>query len=185
MIARTSCVKESYYNPGNEKPYDVYDYSYDTAGNLLRVTKNGTVIQTYTYGDAQWHDLLTAVNGQAIPDDASGNPLSYGGWSFGWQNGRQLKTASKTSDGKTETLEYAYDADGIRTSKTLYRRDVHAASGLYRHLPSRRRDRQDHDRRGRLHAEGQRLPRRSHQDRLYRRVGEVYHGNSQAMSRCR
>ena len=111
-------VKESYYTPGNEKPYDVYDYSYDTAGNLLRVTKNGTVIQTYTYGDAQWHDLLTAVNGQAITYDASGNPLSYGGWSFGWQNGRQLKTASKTSDGKTETLEYAYDADGIRTSKT-------------------------------------------------------------------
>ena len=111
-------VKESYYTPGNEKPYDVYDYSYDTAGNLLSVTKNGTVIQTYTYGDAQWHDLLTAVNGQAIPYDASGNPLSYGGWSFGWQNGRQLKTASKTSDGKTETLEYAYDADGIRTSKT-------------------------------------------------------------------
>ena len=111
-------VKESYYNPGNEKPYDVYDYSYDTAGNLLRVTKNGAVIQTYTYGDAQWHDLLTAVNGQAITYDASGNPLSYGGWSFGWQNGRQLKTASKTSDGKTETLKYAYDADGIRTSKT-------------------------------------------------------------------
>ncbi|MFQ9482645.1 MAG: RHS repeat-associated core domain-containing protein [Oscillospiraceae bacterium] len=111
-------VKESYYTPGNEKPYDVYDYSYDTAGNLLSVTKNGTVIQTYTYGDAQWHDLLTAVNGQAITYDASGNPLSYGGWSFGWQNGRQLKTASKTSDGKTETLEYSYDADGIRTSKT-------------------------------------------------------------------
>ena len=111
-------VKESYYTPGNEKPYDVYDYSYDTAGNLLSVTKNGTVIQTYTYGDAQWHDLLTAVNGQTITYDASGNPLSYGGWSFGWQNGRQLKTASKTSDGKTETLEYSYDADGIRTSKT-------------------------------------------------------------------
>ena len=116
--SQNQLVKESYYNPGNEKPYDVYDYSYDTAGNLLRVTKNGTVIQTYTYGDAQWHDLLTAVNGQAITYDASGNPLSYGGWSFGWQNGRQLKTASKTSDGKTETLEYSYDADGIRTSKT-------------------------------------------------------------------
>ena len=116
--SQNQLVKESYYTPGNEKPYDVYDYSYDTAGNLLRVTKNGTVIQTYTYGDAQWHDLLTVVNGQAIPYDASGNPLSYGGWSFGWQNGRQLKTASKTSDGKTETLEYAYDADGIRTSKT-------------------------------------------------------------------
>ena len=113
---------EAYYKSGEAEAYITYNYTYDTAGNLLTVSqKKGnttTLLQTYTYGDAQWHDLLTAVNGQAIPYDASGNPLSYGGWSFGWQNGRQLKTASKTSDGKTETLEYAYDADGIRTSKT-------------------------------------------------------------------
>ena len=32
--SQNQLVKESYYNPGNEKPYDVYDYSYDTAGNL-------------------------------------------------------------------------------------------------------------------------------------------------------
>ena len=113
---------EAYYKSGEAEAYITYNYTYDTAGNLLTVSqKKGnttTLLQTYTYSDAQWHDLLTAVNGQAITYDASGNPLSYGGWSFGWQNGRQLKTASKTSDGKTETLEYAYDADGIRTSKT-------------------------------------------------------------------
>ena len=113
---------EAYYKSGEAEAYITYNYTYDTAGNLLTVSqKKGnttTLLQTYTYGDAQWHDLLTAVNGQAITYDASGNPLSYGGWSFGWQNGRQLKTASKTSDGKTETLEYSYDADGIRTSKT-------------------------------------------------------------------
>ena len=113
---------EAYYKSGEAEAYITYNYTYDTAGNLLTVSqKEGdttTLLQTYTYGDAQWHDLLTAVNGQAITYDASGNPLSYGGLSFGWQNGRQLKTASKTSDGKTETLEYAYDADGIRTSKT-------------------------------------------------------------------
>ena len=115
-------TSEAYYKSGEAEAYITYNYTYDTAGNLLTVSqKKGnttTLLQTYTYGDAQWHDLLTAVNGQAITYDASGNPLSYGGWSFGWQNGRQLKTASKTSDGKTETLEYAYDADGIRTSKT-------------------------------------------------------------------
>ena len=113
---------EAYYKSGEAEAYITYNYTYDTAGNLLTVSqKEGdttTLLQTYTYGDAQWHDLLTAVNGQAITYDASGNPLSYGGWSFGWQNGRQLKMASKTSDGKTETLEYSYDADGIRTSKT-------------------------------------------------------------------
>ena len=120
--SQNQLTSEAYYKSGEAKAYLTYYYTYDTAGNLLTVSqKEGdttTLLQTYTYGDAQWHDLLTAVNGQAIPYDASGNPLSYGGWSFGWQNGRQLKTASKTSDGKTETLEYAYDADGIRTSKT-------------------------------------------------------------------
>ena len=120
--SQNQLTSEAYYKSGETKAYLTYYYTYDTAGNLLTVSqKEGdttTLLQTYTYGDAQWHDLLTAVNGQAITYDASGNPLSYGGWSFGWQNGRQLKTASKTSDGKTETLEYAYDADGIRTSKT-------------------------------------------------------------------
>ena len=120
--SQNQLTSEAYYKSGEAKAYLTYYYTYDTAGNLLTVSqKEGdttTRLQTYTYGDAQWHDLLTAVNGQAITYDASGNPLSYGGWSFGWQNGRQLKTASKTSDGKTETLEYSYDADGIRTSKT-------------------------------------------------------------------
>ena len=120
--SQNQLTSEAYYKSGEAEAYLTYYYTYDTAGNLLTVSqKKGnttTLLQTYTYGDAQWHDLLTAVNGQAIPYDASGNPLSYGGWSFGWQNGRQLKTASKTSDGKTETLEYSYDADGIRTSKT-------------------------------------------------------------------
>ena len=120
--SQNQLTSEAYYKSGEAKAYLTYNYTYDTAGNLLTVSqKKGnttTLLQTYTYGDAQWHDLLTAVNGQAITYDASGNPLSYGGWSFGWQNGRQLKMASKTSDGKTETLEYSYDADGIRTSKT-------------------------------------------------------------------
>ena len=120
--SQNQLTSEAYYKSGEAEAYLTYYYTYDTAGNLLTVSqKKGnttTLLQTYTYSDAQWHDLLTAVNGQAITYDASGNPLSYGGWSFGWQNGRQLKTASKTSDGKTETLEYSYDADGIRTSKT-------------------------------------------------------------------
>ena len=120
--SQNQLTSEAYYKSGEAEAYITYNYTYDTAGNLLTVSQKKrnttTLLQTYTYSDAQWHDLLTAVNGQAITYDASGNPLSYGGWSFGWQNGRQLKTASKTSDGKTETLEYAYDADGIRTSKT-------------------------------------------------------------------
>ena len=90
-----------------------YLYVYDSVGNIL--TANG---HTYTYGDANWKDLLTAFDGQSITYDASGNPTSYFNgtrWNFTWVNGRTLATAS---DG-TNSLSFAYDANGLRTSKTV------------------------------------------------------------------
>jgi len=76
----------------------------------------GTVLDTitYTYGDTNWGDLLTAYDGTAITYDGIGNPLSGGAWSYAWRNGREL--ASMTS-GDT-TWYYIYDADGMRTSRT-------------------------------------------------------------------
>ena len=90
-----------------------YTYTYDGAGNIL--TANG---HTYTYGDATWKDLLTAFDGNSISYDAIGNPTSYYNgtrWSMSWTNGRSLATAS---DG-TNSLSFAYDAGGLRTSKTV------------------------------------------------------------------
>ncbi len=90
-----------------------YTYTYDGAGNIL--TANG---HTYTYGDANWKDLLTAFDGQSITYDSIGNPTSYYNgtrWNFTWANGRSLATAS---DG-TNSLSFAYDAGGLRTSKTV------------------------------------------------------------------
>ena len=90
-----------------------YAYTYDTVGNIL--SGNG---HTFTYGDAGWKDLLTAVDGQSITYDAMGNPTSYyngNRWTFTWAQGRRLTTAS---DG-TNTISYTYDADGLRTSKTV------------------------------------------------------------------
>ena len=90
-----------------------YTYTYDGAGNIL--TANG---HTYTYGDTDWKDLLTGFDGQAIIYDAIGNPTSYYNgtrWNFTWANGRGLATAS---DG-TNSLSFAYDASGLRTSKTV------------------------------------------------------------------
>lgn len=69
---------------------------------------------TYTYGDAQWGDLLTAYNGSAVTYDNIGNPLSDGTWTYTWQHGRQL--ASMTN-GDT-TWSYSYNADGLRTKRT-------------------------------------------------------------------
>ncbi len=62
---------------------DRYYYYYDNAGNLTsREIRDGTgsitgVEHTYTYGDANWKDLLTAFDGHSITYDGGGNPLSY------------------------------------------------------------------------------------------------------------
>ena len=94
-----------------------YTYTYDGAGNILTAS-DGTTTHSYTYGDTDWKDLLTAFNGQTITNDAIGNPTSYYNgtrWNFTWVNGRTLATAS---DG-TNSLSFAYDASGLRTSKTV------------------------------------------------------------------
>ena len=72
-------------------------YTYDTVGNIL-TSSDGEATHTYTYGDAEWKDLLTAYDGEAITYDAIGNPTSYYNgerWTLGWENGRQLTSLSK------------------------------------------------------------------------------------------
>ena len=102
-----------------------WNYTYDNGGNILSRTEyacssggtvsgNGTTT-SYTYGDAEWGDLLTAYNGEAISYDGIGNPLSYRGWTMSWQGGRQLASMTKGSD----TLSFAYNESGLRTSKTV------------------------------------------------------------------
>ena len=102
-------------------------YTYDALGQILTETVNGEVVNTmkydnygnivekngkaYTYGDAKWKDLLTSYNGQAIEYDAQGNPISYLGHTLTWERGCQLK--------KFDNVEYTYNANGIRTSKTI------------------------------------------------------------------
>ena len=98
----------------------VYEYSYTTdgMGNIRskKYTPGSGTAQTINYGytDSQWTDLLTSYNGQTITYDAIGNPLSYRGMTLAWQNGRELKSAA--AGGKT--VSYAYDANGLRVSKT-------------------------------------------------------------------
>ena len=86
----------------------------DTAVNSSdRVTVQEETL--YTYGDAEWGDLLTAYNGEEITYDGIGNPLSYRGWTMSWQGGRQLASMTKGSD----TLSFVYNESGLRTSKTV------------------------------------------------------------------
>ena len=79
--------------------------TYDTYGNIS--SKNG---QTYFY-DSTWHDLLTGIESESIEYDAQGNPTKYLSHTLAWEKGRQLKSF--------DTNTYTYNANGIRTSKTI------------------------------------------------------------------
>ena len=98
-------------------------YTYGQAGNILSVKRyaytTGTLgevleTKTYTYGDSSWADLLTQYNGKAITYDGIGNMLTYNGSTYTWM-GRELRKITNGSN----TYSYKYNADGIRTSKTV------------------------------------------------------------------
>ena len=99
-----------------------WKYTYDLGGNILKKerfayadTTTPLETVTYEYGDANWRDKLTAVNGSAIRYDAIGNPLNDGTWTYTWQNGRQLQKMQKAG----VTAEFVYNADGLRVQKTV------------------------------------------------------------------
>ena len=120
-----------------------YTYTYDTAGNLLKVQANGAYhdsddyTNTYTYGNNSWKDLLTKFNNQAIAYEGqtyspstggvsgtpvSGNPISYFNgtrWAMDWAEGRNLTEAEASTDTANTSLSFAYDAGGLRTGKTV------------------------------------------------------------------
>ena len=102
-------------------------YSYDLGGNITSTTEYAyqmgstvsgtpTITNTYSYTDSNWKDKLTSYNGNNITYDAIGNPLSYyNGFSFTWEKGRQLASATNGTD----TVTYVYDHDGRRVGKTV------------------------------------------------------------------
>ena len=85
-----------------------FEYAYTTTAtdNL----SNGTVI-AYTYPSAGWKDQLASYNNESIVYDELGNPVNYRGNILSWSHGRQLD--------KFNDNAYKYNADGIRTSKTI------------------------------------------------------------------
>ena len=123
--AQNQLTKETYYDGKGTAAGNItrtISYTYDTAGNILSETRTEdgeTTTKTYGYGDSEWADLLTEVDGQAITYDASGNPTSYFGRTMTWTNGRQLKTSTTHAFGAVLKSTYTYDADGIRKTKTI------------------------------------------------------------------
>ena len=73
---------------------------------------------SYSYGDADWGDKLTAYRGQSITYDEIGNPLSYYNgkrYTFTWENGRRLATAEVGEN----VVSFRYNDEGIRTGKNV------------------------------------------------------------------
>ena len=144
-------VSEQYYTYSgtatNPSKISGYEYTYDTAGNILleyevcstftfdadgnalSESRTDSLVKRYTYGDNSWRDLLTAVNGDSITYDAIGNPTTYRNgeltsddtsvtYHMDWEHGRQLSYLEIWDDYQTR-VTYDYDLDGIRTSKTV------------------------------------------------------------------
>lgn len=126
---RITSVTESYTVAGTSVTNTTL-YTYDALGQLLTETVNGEVVnsmgydnygnitkkngKTYTYGNTVWKDLLTKVGTGENADivyDAQGNPTQYLGHTLTWEKGRQLKSFDSNT--------YTYNANGIRTSKTV------------------------------------------------------------------
>ncbi len=106
-----------------------YVYTYDNAGNIqskkiygytTATTVSTTLYDTinYTY-DSTWGDKLTAYDGVTITYDNIGNPEIYytgsASYTMTWTQGRHLATMS----GNGQILSFTYNADGIRSSKTV------------------------------------------------------------------
>ena len=97
-------------------------YTYDLGGNIqskvayaFTTGSVGAAVKTntYSYGDSNWKDKLTAFNGKAISYDEIGNPLNDGTWTYTWAKGRQLQSMSRSG----ETVTFVYNADGLRVQK--------------------------------------------------------------------
>ncbi len=121
QISEDGEVKRSYtYDAMNQLTSETRNgvtetYTYDNGGNILSRTRGG-VTDTWSYESTLWKDLLTSYNGQTITYDEIGNPLAYrDGMTMTWEHGRQLSALTK--DGGS--ISYTYNADGVRTSKTV------------------------------------------------------------------
>ncbi len=96
-----------------------WEYSYDQGGNILSKKKYANGVETesmdFEYTNANWRDQLTKVNGTTITYDKIGNPLNDGTWQYTWQNGRQLKSMSKSGT----FAKFVYNENGLRVQKII------------------------------------------------------------------
>jgi YD repeat-containing protein len=132
----TTKLAEYYYDElsqltreNNQEINKTITYTYDIGGNITKKTEYACTEQNdltnipptdtinYTYENTNWKDQLTSYNGQLITYDQIGNPLTYNGNTYTWQNGRQL--GALTNQTNNLNISYKYNDSGIRTEKTV------------------------------------------------------------------
>ena len=86
------------------------EYAFTLSDNLDFETPTGTF--DYSYSSNGWKDQLKEYNGEKFVYDSLGNPTTYRDKTLLWSHGRQL-------DKFSDVAEYKYNANGIRTSKTI------------------------------------------------------------------
>jgi RHS repeat-associated protein len=95
---------------------DSYAYTYDLAGRLTEVTKNGAAYASYTYDANSNRTAWTDPWGSGSATyDAQDRLLTYGGATYTYAPGGEL--ATKTANGQTATFDY--DALGNLRSVVL------------------------------------------------------------------
>ena len=106
----------------NKKLNKTTTFEYDAGGNIVRKIEyayttvasdnlSGGSVIPYTYPTSGWRDQLLSYNYETIEYDILGNPLTYRNNDLSWSHGRQLD--------RFNDITYKYNADGIRTSKTI------------------------------------------------------------------
>jgi RHS repeat-associated protein len=95
---------------------DTFDYTYDLAGRLKEVAKNGSVIATYVYDSNGNRVSLTTPTGTVTGTyDGQDRLLEYGGRTYAYTANGELQ--SSTTDG--QATAYEYDVLGNLRSVTL------------------------------------------------------------------
>ena len=98
----------TYDRGGNITSYSEYAYTMGTLGTATKTVN-------YVYGDTNWKDKVTSIDGKEITYDAIGNPLTYDGWTFTWKVGRMLSSMAKTGT----NAQFTYDHNGLRIRKVV------------------------------------------------------------------
>jgi hypothetical protein len=116
-------IQDIYENGITVNKGKTVEYAYDQGDNITSKTETSYDPNTgevtadtinFEDGDSNWKDKLTSYDGKTITYDEIGNPLTYDGYSYTWQNGRRLAGISCNG----VITSYKYNDGGIRTQKT-------------------------------------------------------------------